>query len=131
MINLRGSVIPVIDLGMKFGTGKTESTVNTRIVVVEVEDVYEETNDQKKITIGVLTDSVEKVLTLLDTDIEPPPKMATTIDISFIYGIGKIDEEFILLLNIEYVLNPKELQKVCESEKSVQPESNIKYNDEY
>jgi purine-binding chemotaxis protein CheW len=103
VINLRGSVVPVFDMRLKFGLCQAEKTVNTCIVVVEVN--FEE----EKTVIGALVDSVQEVFELEPGDIEPPPKIGTQLNTAFIKGMGKKDDRFIIILNIDNVFSSEEL----------------------
>lgn len=95
VINLRGSVVPVMDLRLKFGMSEAKKTVNTCIVVVEV------FHEGKVVVIGALTDSVQEVFELDPGQIEPPPHIGTKFNIDFIMGMGKNDGPFIMILNID------------------------------
>ncbi|MBX3006778.1 MAG: purine-binding chemotaxis protein CheW [Melioribacteraceae bacterium] len=106
VINLRGSVVPVVDMNMKFGMVKTERTVNTCIVVVEVL-----LNDEKTI-LGALVDSVQEVFEIEPENIEPAPKIGTKLKTEFIKGMGKRDDKFIIILNIDKVFTSEELEMV-------------------
>jgi purine-binding chemotaxis protein CheW len=107
VINLRGNVVPVVDLRMKFGIGEVEMTVETCIVVLEV-NVDEETT-----VVGALVDGVQEVLELDPTHIEPPPKMGTRLNTEFIEGMGRLEgEEFVILLNADSVFSATELEAV-------------------
>lgn len=106
VINLRGSVVPVVDMRLKFGLEATESTVNTCIVVVEVELEGENT------VLGALVDSVQEVFELEPTEIEPAPRIGTKLKTEFIKGMGKRDDRFIILLNIDKVFSTEELELV-------------------
>lgn len=108
VINLRGSVVPVIDLRSKFGMEPTEKTIDTSVVVLEVEIGGD------KITVGALADSVQEVITLDDEAIEPPPRIGTRINTDFIRGIGKQDDRFIIVLDINRVFAEDELSAVVE-----------------
>lgn len=108
VINLRGSVVPVIDLRLKFGMGETEKTIDTSIIVMEV-DIKDD-----QITLGTLADSVQEVINLDDEQIEPPPQIGTKIDTNFIKGIGKQDERFIIILDINKIFVGDELGMVVE-----------------
>ena len=113
VINLRGSVVPVIDMREKFGMEKTETTVDTCIIVVEIEI------DNETSVIGALVDSVEEVFELEPKEIEPAPRMGTRLNTKFIKGMGKREERFIILLDIDKVFSTEELlelQEVTESE---------------
>jgi purine-binding chemotaxis protein CheW len=108
VINLRGSVVPVIDLRLKFGMGATEKTIDTSIIVMEVEIGGE------KVTVGTLADSVQEVIDLDEDQIEPAPQIGTKIDTQFIRGIGKQDEQFIIILDIDRIFSEEELSVVVE-----------------
>lgn len=103
VINLRGSVVPVIDLRLKFEMGKSERTVNTCIIIIEI------TVDDEVTMIGALVDSVKEVMDLDSGNIEPPPKIGTQLKTEFIKGMGKQDDQFIIILDIERVFTEDEL----------------------
>lgn len=108
VINLRGNVVPVMDLRQKFGLGKTELTGNTSIVVTEISDVFgDETGSV--LEIGIFSDAVDQVVEIPVDNIEPPPTIGTSIDTSFIQGMGKIGESFILILKLDSLLSEKDL----------------------
>lgn len=98
VINLRGNVVPVMDLGQKLGMGKVDQTKNTCIIIVEIEA------DGNIVEMGVLTDSVQMVLDLQPQDIESVPKMGTNINTEFIKGMGKQGEKFLIILDIDSIL---------------------------
>jgi purine-binding chemotaxis protein CheW len=104
IINLRGSVVPVLDLKMKFGLGKTEKSIDTSVIVTEMN------MDNEMVVIGLLTDAVSEVLELEDRDIEPTPNIGTKVQTEFIKGMGKKDEKFIIILDINKVLTYSEIQ---------------------
>ena len=108
VINLRGSVVPVIDMRLKFGMSCTEKTVNTCIVVVEV------VLDGEIIIMGALADSVQEVIDLEPDQIEPAPKIGTKLRTDFIRGMGKHDSRFIMILDIDRVFSSDELLTVQE-----------------
>ncbi|MFW5696022.1 MAG: chemotaxis protein CheW [Alkalispirochaeta sp.] len=108
VINLRGSVVPVIDLRLKFGMGETEKTIETSIIVMEVEIGGE------KVTVGTLADSVQEVINLEDSQIEPAPQIGTRINTEFIRGIGKQEDRFIIILDIDRIFSEEELTAVVE-----------------
>jgi purine-binding chemotaxis protein CheW len=97
VINLRGSVVPVIDLRLKFGMTATEQTVNTCIIVAEV-DMGDET-----ILLGALADSVQEVDEMEPGQIEAAPHIGTRLNIDFIKGMGKKDGNFVMILDIDKV----------------------------
>jgi purine-binding chemotaxis protein CheW len=103
VINLRGSVVPVVDLRLAFGMTATEKTVNTCIVVVEV-CLDGETN-----IMGALADSVEEVIDLEPDQIQPAPKLGTSIKADFIRGMGKRDSQFLMILDIDCVFSADQL----------------------
>lgn len=108
VINLRGKIIPVIDLRRKFGLMPQEYNERTCIIVVEV--LFGEIPRQ----IGVVVDLVSEVISLQPDDIEPPPQYCTQIDVSFITGIGKLKERVVIILNIEELLSREELTLIKE-----------------
>ena len=103
VINLRGSVVPVVDLRLCFEMTKTVKTTNTCVVVVEV------MLDQESFVIGALADSVEEVLDLEPDQIQPPPRIGTKINTDFIKGMGKRGSEFIMILDMDRVFSVDEL----------------------
>jgi len=106
VINLRGSVVPVVDLRLKFGMAKTEQTVNTCIIITEV------TVDNETTILGALADSVQEVLDLEPEHIEPAPKIGTRLNTEFIKGMGKRDGNFIIILDVDKVFSTDELALV-------------------
>ena len=106
VINLRGSVVPVVDLRLCFEMSKTESTRNTCIVVVEVQ------LDGEATVIGALADSVEEVIDLEPDQIQPAPRIGTQIRTDFIRGMGKRDAQFVMILDIDRVFSADELTAV-------------------
>ena len=106
VINLRGSVVPVVDLRLKFGMTKTESSVNTCIIITEV------TVDNDTTVLGALADSVQEVLDLEPGSIAPAPKIGTKLKTEFITGMGKRDDRFIIILDIDKVFSSDELSIV-------------------
>ena len=111
VINLRGSVVPVVDLRLCLEMSKTERTTNTCIVVLEV------LLENESIVIGALTDSVEEVIDLEPDQIRPAPRIGTQIRTDFIKGMGKRDDtQFIMILDIDRVFSADELGAVRTSE---------------
>jgi purine-binding chemotaxis protein CheW len=106
VINLRGNVVPVVDLRLCFEMTKTEKTVNTCIVVVEILMEGEST------VIGALADSVEEVIDLEPEQIEPAPRIGAQIRTDFIKGMGKRDSQFIMILDMDRVFSADELSVV-------------------
>jgi chemotaxis signal transduction protein len=107
MINLRGNVVPVIDLRLKLGLSPTERTVDTCVIITQV------TLQGEPLVLGALADSVQEVIELESSAIEPAPRMGTRVDTRFIRGIGKRDDQFLVLLDIERVLTEDELLEVA------------------
>ena len=106
VINLRGSVVPVIDLRLNFGMQCTEQTVNTCIIVVEVNLTGE------ILVLGVLADSVQEVVEMEPNLIEPAPKLGTKLNTEFIKGMGKVGENFVMILDIDKVFSADELTEI-------------------
>lgn len=104
VINIRGSVVPVVDLRRKFGMSEVSETVDTSIIVMDVGE------GEKKLIVGCLADSVEEVINILPEDVEPAPSFGTAVDTEFIDGIAKREEQFIILLDIDRVFEESELQ---------------------
>jgi len=109
VINLRGSVVPVIDLRLKFDMGETEKTIDTSIVVAEVE------LEGETVVLGMLADSVQEVIDVDRGQIEPAPQIGTKIDTAFIQGIGKQDDHFIIILDIDRLFTESDLQSAKEA----------------
>ena len=107
VINLRGKVIPVIDLRMKFSMHEEEHTQETCVIVVEVNNT----------SIGIIVDSVSEVSDIGGGEIEDPPKFGQNIDTSFIMGLGKVKDKIIILLDIDAVLSSDELEMIEELSK--------------
>lgn len=103
VINLRGSVVPVIDMRLKFGMEKAEATQSTSIVVMDVL-VGEET-----VIVGAVVDSVEEVMELDSSQIEPAPRIGTRLNTEFIKGMGKQNDQFLIILDIDRVFSTDEL----------------------
>lgn len=104
IINLRGRGVPVIDLRVKFGIEKIERTVDTSIIIVEVEE------DGGTLLIGALVDAVREVIKLDSNELEPAPKLGMAINSGYIKAIGKLDESFIIILNMARVFSDREME---------------------
>lgn len=107
VINLRGNVVPVIDLKLKFGLGKTVKTVNTCVIIVEV-DIEEDT-----IVLGALADSVQEVVEFEGAFIEDAPKIGTQLNTAFIDGMAKRDDGFVIILNVDSVFSSNEITSIA------------------
>ena len=103
VINLRGSVVPVIDMRLKFGMSATEQTVNTCIIVVEIN------MEGDTVVLGALADSVQEVVEMEPESIESAPHIGTKLNTDFIKGMGKVDERFVMILDIDRVFSSDEL----------------------
>ena len=106
VINLRGSVVPVVDMRRKFGMASADQSRDTCIVVMEIALEGETT------VIGALADAVEEVLELNESQIEPAPKLGTRLNTEFIRGMGKREEQFIILLEVDKIFSADELSVV-------------------
>ncbi len=106
VINLRGNVVPVIDLSARLGRKCSEITKRTCIVLVQVE--Y---HDESQL-LGMLVDAVDEILDLPQSNIMPPPDFGADIRNDFIQAMGRVGDEFIILLNINRVLSVKELSQL-------------------
>ena len=103
VINLRGSVVPVVDLALKFGLSASAVTNRTCIVIVEVN------LDGEPTVMGIVADSVSQVVDLSAHDILPAPSFGTQVRMNFLQGMGKAGARFVLILNIDKVLSSMEL----------------------
>ncbi len=99
VINLRGSVVPVMDLLARFGRAPSPVTKRSCIVIVELD-----TGDERQV-IGMVVDAVNEVLDIAPADIEPPPTFGTRIRSDFIQGMGKVKGRFVILLDVNHVLS--------------------------
>ncbi|MBU2513482.1 chemotaxis protein CheW [bacterium] len=113
VINLRGSVVPVIDMRVKFGMGEVEKTVNTVTIITEIEI------DNEVTMIGAMVDSVSEVMNLDSEHIEPPPSIGTQLNTDYIKGMGKKDDQFIIILDIEKIFSMDELEIVQQAGQQV------------
>ncbi len=108
IINLRGSVVPVLDLSLKFGLGKTEFTSGTAIIVTEIPSG----EGDEILNIGLLADTVHKVIGIEAGQIEPPPRIGLAINTAFIKGMGHVDDAFVVILDAQKLLTSDELASV-------------------
>jgi len=97
VINLRGNVVPVVDLRLKFGLPEAEQTVHTCIIIVEVA-LADET-----LVLGAMADSVQEVLELEPDQIQPAPRIGTRLNLDFIRGMGKNGDDFVMILDVDAV----------------------------
>ena len=110
VINVRGNVVPVADLRLKFGMPPTETTLDTRIVVMEI------VIDGDTTILGALADSVHDVMDMTRDRIEPPPRIGAKWNSRFIKGIGKYDDQFIIILDIDEVFSTEEVKFLTDTE---------------
>jgi len=103
MINLRGAIVPVIDLRLKLGLSRTEKTLDTSIVITEIPVEGQLT------VLGALADSVQEVIEIETKAIAPPPKMGTRVAVDFMRGVTRRDDQLLVLLDIDRVLTEEEL----------------------
>ena len=107
VINLRGAVVPVIDLSARFGGKSTEIARRTCIVIVEVAD------DEIRQDVGILVDAVSEVLDIPPAEIEPAPSFGARIRADFIHGMGKVAGKFVIILSIDKVLSVEEIAQLA------------------
>lgn len=103
VINLRGSVVPVIDLRKRLGLPETPYTIDTSIIIIDTE------YGDEKVTLGVLVDAAKQVIMLDTSRLEPPPRVGMNLNIEYITAIGKHESGFIILLNSDKIFSEKEL----------------------
>jgi purine-binding chemotaxis protein CheW len=108
VMNLRGAVVPVIDLAIRFGRPPTVIRRRTCIVIVEVQSAGE------RLDIGVIVDAVNQVIEIPAAEIEPPPPFGARIRSDFIQGMGKVDGKFVILLDVAHVLSVEEMGMIGE-----------------
>ncbi len=113
VINLRGKIIPVIELRAKFGLDSVDYTEQTCVIVVEVGN---ESTDQH-FEIGIIVDSVREVLDIAGNQIDPPPSFGCSVPLDYITGIGKVREKVVVLLNIDRIVTSAEAEKLFGSTK--------------
>jgi purine-binding chemotaxis protein CheW len=108
VINLRGAVVPVLDLPVRFGKAASAVTKRTCIVIIEV------MLGSERHVLGLVVDAVNAVLDIPSSDIEPPPAFGASIRTEFIRGMVKVNSKFVILLDVEHVLAADELQALTE-----------------
>jgi purine-binding chemotaxis protein CheW len=105
VINLRGAVVPVMDLSARFNRPATPVTKSTCIVITEVEGA----TPGERQNMGVVVDAVQAVLEIPSSEIEPPPNFGAKIRAEFIEGIAKVNGKFVIVLNVQRVLSAEEI----------------------
>ncbi|MCF7948970.1 MAG: chemotaxis protein CheW [Spirochaetia bacterium] len=108
VINVRGGIVPVVDLRLKFDLPAQEQTVDTCIIVLEI------SIENETITVGTIADNVHEVVEIQPEDIEPTPKIGTRLDTDFIEGIGKNNDRFLVILNIDKILTSEEITSMAD-----------------
>jgi purine-binding chemotaxis protein CheW len=108
VINLRGAVVPAMDLSVRFGRKPTEITKRTCVVIVEI------AGDGTHQDVGVIVDAVNQVLDIPASDIEPPPAFGAKLRTDFIHGMGKVSGKFVILLDVDHVLSFDEIAQLAE-----------------
>ena len=103
VINLRGAVVPVVDLAARFGHAQSDIGKRTCIVIVEVRQ------DEGNHDLGIMVDAVSEVLEIPGSEIEPPPSVGAKVRADFIAGMGKVAGKFVILLDIQRVLSVDEM----------------------
>jgi purine-binding chemotaxis protein CheW len=103
VINLRGAVVPVIDLSVRFGRPANEVGRRTCIVILEVE------HQETEVVIGVVVDNVSEVLEIGASEIEPAPTFGSTLRSEFLAGVGKVGNRFVIILDVNHVLSIEEM----------------------
>ena len=107
VINLRGAVVPVLDLAVRFGRQARDSSKRTCIVIVEIG------SDNDSHEMGVVVDAVNEVLEISHGDIEPPPEFGARVRSDFIRGMGKINDKFVIILDVNRVLSVDEVAVIA------------------
>jgi len=120
VINVRGSVVPVVDLSARFGRNKTEVSRRTCIVIIEVG------SSDEKHDIGVMVDSVSAVLEIPHGEIEPPPAFGARIRVDFIHGMGKVGGKFVIILDANKVLSVDELSMLGQAAETMSDAASIR-----
>jgi purine-binding chemotaxis protein CheW len=109
VINLRGSVLPLVDTRIKFGMEPTEFTTNTCILVLDIDF------DGESVHVGALVDAVQEVLEINENEVEPPPSIGSKYKSEFIEGVAKNGEDFIMLLDMDLIFTNDELKVLKET----------------
>ena len=112
VINLRGAVVPVIDLSVRFGKPSSPVTKRTCIVIIEVE------TRRERHVLGVVVDAVNAVLDIPGSEVEPPPAFGASIRADFIRGMGKVNGKFVILLDVDHVLAADEMDVLVDAQES-------------
>lgn len=109
VINLRGNVVPIVDMRLKFNMSMSEKTIDSCIIIVEI------ILDDEITVLGCLADSVKEVIDLEPDTIEPAPKIGTKLNTEFIKGMGKRNDEFIIILDLDKIFSADDISLVQEA----------------
>ncbi len=109
VINLRGHAVPVVDMRLKLGMRQREDTVDTCVIILEINF------DGEMLVIGALVDSVREVFEILAKDIEPAPRMGSAIKADYIKGMGRQDDNFVIIVDVDSIFSEEELKVAVES----------------
>ena len=109
VINLRGAVVPVVDLVVRFRLGESKVTNRTCVIIAEFQAKGE------PVVMGLIADSVSQVIDLAPGEIEPPPSFGTSVRVDFLKGLGKTAKKFVLILDLDRVLSAEELLTASDS----------------
>ncbi|BDU75531.1 chemotaxis protein CheW [Mesoterricola sediminis] len=109
VINLRGAVVPVVDLSVRFGRTPTDVARRTCVVILEVP------SEGGTVELGILVDNVSEVLDIAEADIEPAPAFGSALRSEFIAGVGKVGGRFVILLDVAHVLSIEEMTALASS----------------
>jgi purine-binding chemotaxis protein CheW len=120
VINLRGRVVPVVDMAARFGHGHTDVARRTSIIIVETPNHSDDTHTATS-SMGIMVDAVNKVVHLGADDIEPPPAFGAGIRSDFISGMAKYDDHFVIILDVSHVLSLDEMVMIGEAAVGRQP----------
>lgn len=108
ILNLRGNILPVFDTRQKFGLAPVPDTLQTRIIVLDIN------YNQETLQVGAVVDSALDVIQFSNTEVNPPPSMEDYKQATFIKGIVKIDEDFVMLLDVNQIFSPSEIESISE-----------------
>jgi purine-binding chemotaxis protein CheW len=106
VINLRGVITPVIDIRLRFGLEEKEYTESSRIIIVHLDDME----------VGLIVDSANDVIDITKNAIEPAPEIIGTVDTDYIEGVAKVEDRLLILLNLQKVLTPEEINDLSTAE---------------
>ena len=106
VINLRGAIIPIVDLRQRFGMSELEYGPTTVMIILKVQ------NDERERIMGVVVDAVSEVYNINGTELQPPPEFGGVIKTEFLRGLASVEEKMIIVLDIDHLLNAKEMQQL-------------------